>query len=286
MENIWKPGSLEQLEIAKKFKRVFINQEKDNLEEVFSSKFNIHNGLNLATYSNYEFIEFNIKCEKFGLTNDANVQVFQPKEGYVYFSLGNADEAAIFESIFLWDDIEKKFIGNQYIGKIEPKIQFINHNGILKENRRINLKADIDIKNIIPKINSEQFNFNKVELDEILGGSFVNFSYVIEDDLLQSFWDKIKVSTENGIYTYDVLMRGRNHPLFIDNLYPIISTDKKSLFYPHKCQPVIINIILENGKEIYLKYPTDREWSFDSKIKFVCVTDGLSFDWIISYISN
>ena len=78
-----------------------------------------------------------------------------------------------------------------------------------------------------------------------------------------------------------VLLRGADHPLFMDDLWPETTKDKKEFKIKDNCWPVIIWVLLENGEEYFYKYPKEKQWNYEYPIKEVCLTDNLSFDWIV-----
>lgn len=290
MNEIWKQGNVQQFELVKKFKHIFIAQEKENINEIFSKDFGIHNGYDLKGYCNYEFDEFFLKASRFELTEEAKIECFNIGNGYMYFSLGKKNDKAVFESIFLWDEIENKIKGNQYPYKIEPKIQFFkNHkNQETKFNRRINIKTvnnECIIKKVLISQDSHDFIFFKQDLEEIFGGTFYSLLYGDDSYTLDTYWNDVNTFTNQGVSKNKVLMRGKDHPLFMDNLFPEIVNDyefeiKDDVF------PVIINIEFIDESEELLKYPIDKKFKFDKKIQKICLTDNLSFDWIITNIQS
>jgi hypothetical protein len=283
--NIWFPPLPEQIQWVHLFKEIFILQKKESIDLIFNSElFGYHNACNLQEYCDYEFDEFALKCDKFNLTLEANVECYKLKNNFFYFSLGKKDDKAVFEAIFQWDKNTSKAIGNGYRFKIEPKTQFIKN--ILGEKntlRRINItpKFDMDIKAIIQKEPGDDFIFNSMFLEPHLGGKFYNIQYQRESENNLSFWDELKIVTNQGVFNHTALMRGIDHPLFISNLFPIISSDLKTINIEKNIFPVILYVLFENGNELYFKYPLIHEWHFEQKISKVCLTDTLSFDWII-----
>lgn len=278
---IWTPPSTEKINWVKQFKDIFIFQKKNNLSDIFSTKFGFHNGFTLEEYTNYEFEEFALKCESFGLTPECSIQCYDLKDDFFYFSLGKKDDKALFEAIFKWDPIEKKAKGNGYLFKIEPKIQFFKNNNNLYFKRRINLtpKDNIKIKTLTVNADNDDFYIIKNELAPHLGGNFYSAVYDYNNENLMSYWDDITIYSSQGSIKTSVLMRGIDHPLFIDNLFPTISPYEVNC--PIGIYPVVLYILLENGEEFYYKYPKENSWKFDSPIKKVCLTDPLSFDWIV-----
>ena len=227
--------------------------------------------------------------------------------------MGKKEDQAIFEAIFKWNEKEQKLQGNNYAFKIEPKMQFIKENGVLTKKRRINLTAPIEqehkdkesktldpllntttilnqemtknvlsenkIKRVLIEVESDSFDFIRTELPAHLGGNFYGLVYDLSQEEGKTFWDNIQIFSQNGVYKYPVLMRGEDHPLFISDLFPEVSdyqvTYKKEIF------PVVLYILFEDGEEKFFKYPQQNQYQFEKKIKKVCLTDPLSFDWII-----
>lgn len=284
MNFIWKQSSGEKYSWVEKFKDVFINQKRNELNTVFNEKnFGTHNAGNLAVYASHEFDEFKMKCQNFGLTMNASIVCYDLKDNFFYFSLGKKEDSALFEAIFKWDDKLKLVIGNQYHVKIEPKIQFIKIKDSIEVKRKVNLKpvAGIKIKQVVNNEASENNILIKNELAEYLGGSFYSAVYNRLDEDKNTYWDDLQIYTNQGVFKSQALMRGVDHPLFQDNLYPEISPDGYSFTCSNKTNPVIIYVQLISGKELFFKYPVEKKWKFDSTIKMVCLTDTLSFDWIV-----
>lgn len=286
INNIWNEASLEQLQWVEKFKKIFINNQRQFVHEIFDREnFWQHNGFTMDEYCDYEFEEFSLKCKKFDLTMEASIECYQLKDNFFYFSLGKKEDKAVFEAIFKWNNQNHLVIGNGYYFKIEPKTQFIkNLNHEHKTLRRINItpKSEIQIHAIVQKEPGEDVVFNKIILPPHLGGNFYNIQYQREEEINDSFWDNIKVATNNGIINQSVLMRGKDHPLFIPNLYPNIINNKQSVIIEKNIFPVVLYVLFEDNSELYFKYPLNNEWHFDKNIKTVCLTDTLSFDWIIT----
>lgn len=290
MSNIWKVANEKQFELVKKFKTIFIDQLKNNIDEIFSKEFGVHNGYSVSEYCDYEFNEFALKSDKFELTHEAKIECFEIGNNYLYFSLGKKNDRAVFESIFLWDEKEGKLKGNQYPYKIEPKIQFYKNmqNGEITFNRRMNIKAPVNemiIKNVLISQNSHDFIFFKQDLDDIFGGVFYSLLYQDDEENLHSYWNKVTIFADKSSSKNLVLMRGKDHPLFIDDLFPeMVSLNEFKI--KDEIYPVVINIEFEDGTDILLKYPLEKNFKFDKTIRKVCLTDTLSFDWIVKNIED
>jgi hypothetical protein len=284
MSIIWKKSSTEKCLWVQRFKDIFINQKEHDLNQVFNIEaFGIHNSVTLKDYVAHEFDEFKMKCQNFGLTMDANIVCYDLKDDFFYFALGKKEDSALFEAIFKWDEFSQLAIGNQYRVKIEPKIQFIKNEQGIEIKRKINFKPSgyLKIKQVINEEPSENNLLIKNELTEILGGNFYSVIYNRLSENNLTYWDNIQIYTQQGVLKPKILMRGIDHPLFQDNLYPEISFDGYSFTCSDKTKPVIIYVELESGENFYFKYPTQKSWNFDCKIKNVCLTDTLSFDWIV-----
>ena len=284
MSNLWKNSATEKYTWVEKFKDIFINQKKASLTNIFNEKtFGIHNAGNLKEYVEHEFGEFNVKCQNFGLTMDASIVCYDLKDNFFYFSLGKKEDSALFEAIFKWDEKSQLAIGNQYKVKIEPKIQFIKTLQGIEIKRKINLKpvGNLKIKQVINYEASENNSLIRNELSDILGGNFYSVIYNRLNEDCQTYWDNVQIYTNEGVLKPQVLMRGIDHPLFQADLYPEIAIDGYSLTCPGNTNPVIVYVALNSGKDFFFKYPKEKIWTFDSKIKTVCLTDTLSFDWIV-----
>lgn len=265
------------------FKHIFLEQNWEKISTIFDiENFNLHNGLNWIQYCEYEFKEFRDKSENFGLRIDAEIACYDIDKDFFYFSLGKKEDKALFEAIFKWNEEKQKAIGNGYFGKIEPKMQFIKNGIIETKIRRINLKpnSSIEIKKIILNNIPEEDYFESVKLKEIMGGNFYSYTFSLLNDNYLTYWENIKLYTDKGVIKYDLLMRGEDHPLFIKDLYPQM-LNKKEFIIKEEIHPVIIYVLKENGEEEYFKYPKNKHFIIDNNIKKVCLTDTLSFDWII-----
>lgn len=290
MSHIWKLAQDKQFELIKRFKTIFIDQLKNNIYELFSKDFGIHNGYSLEEYCNYEFDEFAEKADRFELTHEAKIECFEIGNNYIYFSLGKKNDRAVFESIFLWDEKESRLKGNQYPYKLEPKIQFYknNQNQEILFNRRINIKAPNNerlVKKVLISQSSHDFIFFKQELEDIFGGTFYSLLYEDDDQNLETYWNQITIFSNQGNSKNQILMRGKDHPLFMDNLFPEL-VSQYEFTIKEDIYPVVINIEFEDNTDMLIKYPLEKIFKFNKKITKVCLTDTLSFDWIITNIQG
>ena len=128
-------------------------------------------------------------------------------------------------------------------------------------------------------------NFFKQELEEIFGGNFYSFMYLDDDFNLGTYWNEISIYSNQKRTKNKILMRGKDHPLFTDNLYPEIISDYE-LKINNDTFPVILTIEFEDGSEEMIKYPLDKSFKFNKKMKTVYLTDTLSFDWVIYNIQK
>lgn len=283
-KNIWKNSSQEKINWVERFRDIFLNQKKDKVFSIFSeSNFGVHSGLTVLEYSNQEFDEYREKSKRFGINEHSRVECFDIGENFFYFSFGNKEDPAIFEAIFKWNDEEKRAMGNGYLMKVEPKIQFIKESGITKVIRRINFKPSSKkfiINKIMTKSMVENVIFSEIELEEYLGGRYYNYSYEMIEEDSKTHWEQVSIYSSEGKIKNNVLLRGVDHPLFTEDIFPIIAEDKKSFMIKQKSIPVIIFVKTEK-EEFYFKYPTEKLLKFDEEIKEICITDTLSFDWIV-----
>lgn len=299
----WKPASLEKYNWAESFKDIFILQKKENISLIFNEeKFGLHNGFTLKEYCDYEFKEFELKSKNFGLILDCSIQCFDIGEDYFYLCLGKKTEKALFESIFKWDDKSKKVMGNGYTFKIEPKTQFIIFQNSQENSSKINEEANIHkniiikrrinfsptqpdhkIKTVLLDSDANNFDFIKNECEPHLGGTFYSLIFQLDKEHCHTYWDNVTIysnlSSKKTIKA-PVFMRGIDHPLFLDNLFPIVTLRTV------KCPKITDNLFLlyvklKNGEEFFYKYPKETFWIFDSDIEQVSITDTLSFDWIV-----
>lgn len=282
---IWQCPLPEQLLWVEKFKAIFINGARDNIDMIFDhNNFWQHNGFSLEQYCDYEFDEFALKCDKFSLTMDASIECYRLKDNFFYFSLGKKDDKAVFEAIFRWNTDTQLAIGNGYYFKIEPKTQFIKYlSGQEETLRRINItpKDSMLINAIVQKEPGDDLVFNKIKLLPHLGGTFYNIQYCRANEDNTSFWDDLKIATNQGIINQTTLMRGKDHPLFIPDLFPVLNKSLTGITIAEGIFPVVLYVLFEDGEELYFKYPTHHQWLFNKPVSSVCLTDTLSFDWII-----
>lgn len=283
--SIWLEPLPEQLLWVHKFKSIFIQGLRSDIDNIFDQQnFWQHNGFSLEQYCDYEFEEFALKCDKFSLTMDASIECYQLKDNFFYFSLGKKDDKAVFEAIFRWNQDTQLAIGNGYFFKIEPKTQFIKYiSGKEETLRRINITPhnSMLVNAIVQKEPGDDVVFNKIQLSPHLGGNFYNIQYCRDNENNESFWDDLKVATNQGIINQSALMRGKDHPLFIPDLFPVLNESLTGISIAEGIFPVVLYVLFEDGEELYFKYPTQHQWLFNKPVSSVCLTDTLSFDWII-----
>lgn len=282
-----KNKNIELFESLEKFKKMFILQNIEMKDDVFVEDFGFHNGYTKEDYISHEYEEYGLKCPKFGLNMDSKFQVFELKND-IYICLGNEGDSAIFESVIKWDKDYQRLKGNGYQFKIEPKTKFIknlNTNKIEKQ-RQINISSkEKSINSVYPGNFEEQVFLVNNNLSALFGGSFYSFCYTIEDDKLnyvaKTYLEKIKIVTnENKVYTYEVLLRGEDHPYLQKDAYPILKNDN-SFILKNEIFPAILCVVFKDGEKKYIKYPEEKEFKFEKEIVEICLTDKLSYDWII-----
>lgn len=281
---VWKEASPEIFQLVAKFRNLCIDNDYTNMYEVFDKNFGIHNTFELFDYLNFEFNEFHLKCEKFGLTKDADIHCYEISDNMVYFSLGKKNDKALFESIFYYNKETQRFRGNQYCFTIEPKMQFkIDASNQYSYRRRINIKSydkDLVFKALLPRRDGENFVLESSTLPDFLGGHFYNTNYEAPYFGENTYWEILKIVTNFGIVNYPVLMRGRDHPLFVDNLY--CNLDAHKISFKSGIFPAILSVFFyDKDNEEFFKYPTINSYHFDNEVFFTCLTDNLSYDWII-----
>lgn len=287
---LWIKSDNEKNKWVEKFKKIFINNLKHEIETIFDiESFGIHNSLNIEAYCQHEFDEFKLKCEKFELVENAPFVCYDLPDNMFYFSIGKKDDLALFEGIFTWVEEKKLAIGNQYPYKTEPKIQFIKNDlsNKIEFKRRINIKSD----NIqaVKKVMINGVHEDEVcylhSLDDVFGGAYYSYTYDEQPNNLITFWSKLKIYSSDGISKYNILLRGVDHPLFQDNLFAVINSNNNGFKILDNCWPVIVNVILDDGSEHSFKYPKEKDFLFEKRISEICVTDNLSYDWITRRIS-
>lgn len=289
------------MKLLEKFKLAFIHEDINKAYSCFDKlNFKQHQGWTLEEYINYEMEEFKLKCRSFGLSEDAKISAYFLDKNTIYFAFGKKEDCALFEATWNLNEDNNLLIGNNSLFRWEPKLQSIKrirdekkssadeNNYTLSYKRILNIKSP---KNIFcdwlcPRkkeiSNTQLYSFS---LESHLGGSFQSLLWDegsnIED--LNSYWLTLRTRANNTIFLQDVMMRGKNHPLFEDDQFPkvnflnsTIEIDKLSII------PVILYIKFANDQEMYIKYPKERYWHFKEKIVSVCLTDNLSYDWIVT----
>lgn len=285
---MWNSASSELYEWVERFRHVFIKQQKDKFFTLFSERdFGLHNGMNATEYAKHEFQEFIDYGSFFGLRENCEIECYHIKDNFFYFSLGEKKSRALFEGMYQWSDEKQKAIGNQYNFKIEPKMQFIMRNGVTHFTRRINITphAPQDILYAVLIKNAETEPLQHVCLPAHLGGDFYYINYHRKDfDDRLSYWDNmslinnIKDPNRKG-RNIPVFMRGVDHPLFIDNLFPKIQGN--TVTCPNTTDNLyVLQVVLEDGDEFYYKYPEQSHFNFNKNVIKATITDTLSYDWI------
>ncbi len=290
---------------GQKFKYAFMTQDRLIAEDIFDKDFGFHNGKNKEEYIEYEMKEFFLKKDKFSLKLNSNVVIYELKDNFFYYSIGNHFDRNVFEAVFQYLPDTKKAIGNQYPCPIETKSQAIleydnwedyKSRWARKENiqysKRINLFSSPllkveNIKKVVCFHDMENYYMQMNHLESHLGGSYLSIMY--DNKETKSLFQKVKIFGVGENFERKILFKNFDHPHLINNLFATIVQKKENVFRIHYNTDIIINIlnIKTNKNDYFYKYPEqyhiDIELKKDEKIEFICVTDTLSLDWIIRF---
>lgn len=275
--SVWKQPEDFHEAAAESFKKTFMRGSRSLAENLFHESFGVHNGMSLDEYLEYEFDEFSSKKDRFGLSERSPSICRNVGEGFVYFSYGANGDPAVFEGLFKIDRETGRLVGNGYPLKIETKLQFDIKDGIVLMRRRINAMPGTAAKYLVPGVFCSEMAKSASSHSPEFGGEVSSVSYSLENDDGMTFWDFARLSSNGFATTVPIFMKGTDHPLFHGDSFPIV--ENRIVSIPESCNPTILSVMLENGKEIFFKYPTDKSWSFDEGVAFACVTDSLSNDW-------
>lgn len=288
------------------FKKYELNNKsvdkKALLDFVFveEEQFGLHNGLSLSEYIVYEEDEFTLKSEKFGINPNSELRVYLIDSEWIYFCIGKKHEKAIFEGLFYivyTDDGLPKLKGNGSPFKTETKMKFYKvQNGIGGNQsccRRINFAVPwVDDKMLnrelisvtINNKNVKNINFFKEELPRHLGGKQYAIEYVIDGDDRKSYIETLGLIYKNNDIikksTIKVMVRGEDHVLFVNDLFPLV--DNNTVTLPPLAENYFILFVeLDNGDKKYFKFPEEKTFKFEDRVSVAVLTDILSFDWVI-----
>lgn len=271
---------------------------------VDAKRFGLHNGLDLSEYIIYEEDEFSLKSEKFGIHPNSELSVYLIEDEWIYFCIGKKHEKAIFEGLFYIVYTENgfpKLKGNGSPFKTETKMKFFQHvdefGNVLKDNlsccRRINFAVPwvgdemLNREIISITVNNKKVKnvtFIKDDLPRHLGGRQYSIEYIVKDDDNSSYIETIGIIyKDNGVLkktTIKIMVRGSDHVLFVNNLFPFICKTKLKLVETSE-NYFILFVTLNNGVKHYFKFPEQKEFIFEDDIKQAVLTDILSFDWVV-----
>lgn len=287
---MYKAASENDVLLVKKFREAFVTQNRALADEVFvpEKDFGLHCGGSLTNYIDKEMEEFHQKCEKFGMVKDGPLGVYRLQNDALYFYFGNDCDEALFEAT--WFTSNDRLIGNQSKFRWEPKQQWIksvNADGVSRStNRRV-----VNIKSLKDEVNIEwwrqsglfevQNSFEKkMDMEEVMGGRFLACGF--ETDDINGLLSVFRVKTSDGdIETQSLCLRGADHPLFEENQWPEVDFKSGVVTISELTKMVVIlTVETESGQEM-LKYPVGKKFDFGGPIKKICMTDGLSYDWIV-----
>jgi hypothetical protein len=282
------PAHLSDYTLIQAFRHAFVSQNQVLAEKCFAeeSSFGIHLGMRKDAYIAHEMKEFKEKCEKFGLSEEGPLKVWRISEQAIYFCFGNEKDEALFEAV--WDVTkEGELVGNQSEFRWEPKVQCIQ-NGL----GNVAIKRVCNTKRLYGETNLHSGRFLGVEtpdafsieekLEPIMGGDFLTFGYT-EESSMESHWGYASVRSHGGQRSHQhIWLRGADHPMFQSDMWPVVDWGKNRIQAPERLRMlVILSVTFEDGEVRRWKYPEEMEWRLEKSIKEVCLTDGLSTDWII-----
>lgn len=285
----YKPAAQHWVDLIEKFRIAFIHQDRPMAYSCFlpEAEFGLHLGGTLDDYMDYEMEEFRVKCSFFGLDEHGPMAVYELSPEHIYFYFGNQNDPALFEAVWVVDPVEKKLKGNNSLFRWEPKLQNIKTRFGHTTARVVNVKSKTKrfLKWWTIK-NRETCNPHTeiMDLEEIMGGFFTACCFEESDpDLVNSYWADFRVKDNLGDTSYQkVWMRGWDHPLANADAWPEVDLEagivKDS---PNTKTLVILCVDFVDGDRKLFKYPKEKKWDFGKPIQQVCVTDGLSYDWIV-----
>lgn len=285
----YKPAAQHWVDLIEKFRIAFLHQDRAMAYSCFlpESEFGLHLGGTLDDYMDYEMEEFRVKCSFFGLDEHGPMAVYELSPEHIYFYFGNQNDPALFEAVWVVDPIEKKLKGNNSLFRWEPKLQNIKTKFGHTTARVVNVKSKTKrfLKWWTIK-NRETCNPHTeiMDLEEIMGGFFTACCFEESDPgLVNSYWADFRVKDNLGDTSYQkVWMRGWDHPLANADAWPEVDLEagvvKDS---PNTKTLVILCVDFVDGDRKLFKYPKEKIWDFGKPIQQVCVTDGLSYDWIV-----
>jgi hypothetical protein len=215
---------------------------------------------------------------------DGPIQVFKLSEDVIYFFYGNEKDPALFEAT--WNLKEGVLVGNQSKFRWEPKLQVVKDTKGQRVQRVCNIKSKrgVMIKGwVLQNIEIQEPETHESQLSDILGGGFTSCIYTQADANRSGYWAKWRVvDSEGQRETAQIWMRGVDHPLF-EKGEPWFHWDRErntvDLSNVSKTV-VILSVGLASGERLYYKYPKEKFFEFNQPIETVCLTDGLSYDWI------
>ena len=290
MQNIYKPANKDYIGLIENFRQAFVRGDKEGARLCFDEQFGIHMGSDLKTYIEHEMEEFKIKCQRFGLSDQGHLAVYQIDEDRIYFHFGTQADPALFEAVWKTNPRSKKLVGNQSQFRWEPKLKFTkseNKEGYVFE-RSCNIKDLHHPENQVvwwrlKNLQGINMSTHQESLEEALGGVFSTIKFSYTKDRGESKWETIRVASSNHqTESTRVWMRGVDHPLLKLLAFPEVDFEQAVVKAHHSIHTVVVLWVLFEDHSTYMvKYPKERTWAFKSKIKSVCITDGLSYDWVV-----
>jgi hypothetical protein len=275
-----------QRDLVVRFRKAFVSQDVQLAKTCFAEKaeFGLHLGGSLDEYIEHEMDEYKVKCAKFGLTEEGPLQVYQLAPDRLYFYFGNTLDPALFEAVWTMNE-QGLLLGNQSKFRWEPKMQSIKKGTMVKRTRVCNIKSNQGLVLSWWRLKDREAanpSHTISELEDIMGGTFTSCLYEEPFNDTQSYWATWRIQdTQGGKETQRVWMRGLNHPQSQGDTFPEVDFHGGHVrAHPKTKTIVIVCANFDDGTKTMLKYPEAREWFFDKPIRSICVTDGLSYDWI------
>lgn len=280
-------ASEEERALIVQFRRAFVSQDRQLAFRCFSesSSFGKHLGGSLEDYIVQEMEEFRVKCKKFGVSEQGPLSVYKLASDRLYFYFGNEEDPALFEAVWALD-ADGKLTGNQSNFRWEPKMQSIRCGTRITRTRACNIKGKrgqtLAWWRLIDK-ESPNPTQSVSELEDVLGGTFTSCVYEDPVDDLTSYWATWRIQDSDGEKeTQRVWMRGLDHPQSQGDTFPVVNFDLGQVeAHPNTKTVVILCVYFDDNTQTMIKYPESRAWDFKKPIRKVCLTDGLSYDWIV-----
>lgn len=242
--------------------------------ELFSSKFDIEDGMTLDEYIEYEKYQFDNLSHIYDLDDLFSIKVLKEYEledrVIIFFYIINKLDKIVCKMSLTLEKETKLLTSNNSLVQVVPKFT-IEDNDITQIGIAIKPKYSLkkvfcncyDLISFSPGDNYENdfFYTAKFESDNDVQNKIINFTFVLEGE---------KLIIERKAVFFDV---------FIEELKPFEIKDNELYILDDK-YPVHLSTWSNLGENKNYEYPRKLKVSLDNIIKFN-VTDSIDNDWII-----